>query len=499
PHKTVLYAACFFKRLSPVDFEQIVRLLLGDRTTMVEKERQIVTESGEIKIIKEKEIKRLKEMWTENPDRILRECRLKTFRTESQTEYIEYSSPYLGNEIKKYIAEEFPIYLRRQFEPIQKKGLLFETGVSPGITDNVIRLSVEMALVNPVYYGENWLKEFIMQLKHHFDEEFSLPAENELEAVLKVIESIANDAIKAQFYARLSTLIREMLNHPNLREMIERFLKNLIGMKHHDIVLDIVWQLGKRLRFAPHFDLMYWLKRLLDEGEGKVREKAYRHLLTLAVQSKFQVYELLDTLKNWLPRPEDQYKHYSGSLAKKYALIFIFDYCGNTALKLPPGHYGAWPSRYPLFHPMQKLLQKDNNTAAQKIRELLAWLLHPGIQLVFDNDFSKKNFSAIHSMASLFEIWALVLLGKDQNKTHRQAETLLDILIEQLTLLLDQLPGKTGRAHKRALLKLWGAQRGIYRQKINKLPLNQKDKRKELSCRYKIVTKLIAKLKRGKK
>jgi hypothetical protein len=479
PQKTVLYTATFFNELTPIDFKKVVILLLKDERKMVEKEVQIVGENNVVQTIKKEEEIILTDEWNKNADRILKECGLKVIRANDLSQYIDFSYPYLRNQVKKHIMEEHPMFLRQKFAAVQESGILFSPDVSAKIIENVIRLSAEMALINPAHYGAEWLINFIFQLRIHFnipDE----PGEDNLEELFRLLLAIQNESLKKQIYSRLASLIREMLNHSQLRGMINNFLNKLIEVRHHEEALEIVWEVGKRLRFAPNFDLLYWLKRLMEQGAEEIKGKAYLYLLELARQSKFQVYELLDSLKTWLPREDDDFKSYSKP--QKFALIFVLEYCLSTALKFDTDIWGGWPSKYPLFYP----LKKSKTLTGKRLKDLISWLLHPGLQRVLSQWLPEGiEIKVTTALADLFETWAVILLGTDSQTPHPEA-------IEGFNTLVCHLFAASGKFQRKEILRWWGLKRSVYRSGIHGLPFKEKEKREELRNKYKIASKLIS-------
>jgi hypothetical protein len=237
---------------------------------------------------------------------------------------------------------------------------------------------------------------------------------------------------------------------------------------------------GKRLRFAPNFDLLYWLKRLMEQGAEEIKGKAYLYLLELARQSKFQVYELLDSLKTWLPREDDDFKSYSKP--QKFALIFVLEYCLSTALKFDTDIWGGWPSKYPLFYP----LKKSKTLTGKRLKDLISWLLHPGLQRVLSQWLPEGiEIKVTTALADLFETWAVILLGTDSQTPHPEA-------IEGFNTLVCHLFAASGKFQRKEILRWWGLKRSVYRSGIHGLPFKEKEKREELRNKYKIASKLIS-------
>lgn len=141
---TVLYTATFFPQLSPHEFETVVSFLLEDQPPiLVTDYSQVLTNTNEIKTIETKLQKSLIEIWKDSlnqPDNnFLNKCYLTTVRLEDGSQVIDFSLPYLRQELKDYLEKQ-PIYVGNQFKRVQL--LLFSPSVK--IASSVIELTVQM-------------------------------------------------------------------------------------------------------------------------------------------------------------------------------------------------------------------------------------------------------------------------------------------------------------------------------------------------------------------
>ncbi|MCU0289230.1 MAG: hypothetical protein MUF15_22895, partial [Acidobacteria bacterium] len=184
PHKTVLYTGVFFSKLTPIDFDRMVRLLLKNKTIEIEKSTQVITDDEKVKTVKTTEKKQVEELWDKEADKILKECSLQVVYADNNAQQMDFSYPYLRNDLKNLIEKEHPMYLKKQFEPIQYSGILFASNISTGITENIIRLAIHMISLNPDYYGGEWLKEFIYQVKEQYNFQYE-PKDNPLEVIIQ--------------------------------------------------------------------------------------------------------------------------------------------------------------------------------------------------------------------------------------------------------------------------------------------------------------------------
>jgi len=473
---TVLYVAAFFPELTPHDFRKIVLLLLKDKKTTVDIESQIIAENGDVKALKTQGEKELVEIWREDHDNILKECHLTARYSENSSKAIDFSLPYLRKQVKKYLEQACPMYLQEQFERIQESGLLFAPDASQKIIEQVATISSEMAVSDPDYYGQNWLTYFIIGLKQQYDL-CSAPAGHEFEQLLQLMEMPEGDTIRKQFLARISDLLREMLNHPHLQDMVRNFFNQLIETRHHDMALEIVLEVAKRLWFAPHFDALYWIKRLLDQGHEAVRSRAYIFLYNHAKQCGPRIYELLEVIKTWLPEPDRDLEKYAPS--NQYALIFIVDYCTDTMLAFDSELYGQWPSQYPLFSALQ-----NPDMAKIRMKILSSWLFHPGIKSVLNENFIINKEIIINTlMADLIEGWFAILHGLQKDNVHPEAREISDILLQQVISV-------TNRAQRQGIMNRWRLKRCAYIKKVTELDNKQRAQKGQLMGKREIIMKL---------
>jgi hypothetical protein len=497
PDKTVLYVGTFFPGLTPLDFDRVVHELLEDKAIEVEKEKSVIGKNGEVEKITEKEEIKLLEVWEKEADSILARCHLKAVPASDGSQYMDFAYPYLKNDLKKYIEESHPIYLRRQFTQIQSSDqLFFSLDVSDSITENIIRLAANMAILNPVYYGAEWLKKFIYQVKAQYNIQYE-PTDNRFFAIWQFLENSENEVIQKHFYTQVSRLIREMLNHRQLKEVVKNFLNDLFANKGHDAVLHIALNVGKPLLFVPRFDfdLFYWLKRLLDQGPDEIKYETYESLIQIAMERSLHIYDIMDVIRTWLP--DKKKKPDSISHSSKYALLFIVNYCSETLdqaqKKYKEKLYGQGLSTYPLFIP----LKKDNSSREERLKNIVNWLLHPLVQdlvkdLVEDvlrekDDGELFDFEINAYIADLLEEWALVLLGQEYKKEHSREKEIIDLLLRQVAL-------NTDKARQREIINGLVKSRIHYRDVIDEYEW-EKTEKELLITRYQLTRMLSGQLK----
>jgi hypothetical protein len=232
--------------------------------------------------------------------------------------------------------------------------------------------------------------------------------------------------LHALFLDRISLLIRELLNRESLRPVVRDFFELLMASRQGDIVLD----LASRLRFAPNFDPLVWMRRLLDQGSAAVRGRTAEQLVTLARRSGPRIYELLASIRTWLPEAGREAVRFS--VSNRVALEFPFAYCIAVARSLPEDVAGRWPSQHPLFYALPEL---ETPEAQKEIAALVEWVLDPRGAALETADPANPLFTAeavrVGFIADLIEHWAWILIGPGDGTPEGRA--LLNALLGEVT------------------------------------------------------------------
>lgn len=424
--KVVLYVAAYFSELSPSDFFRIVSLLLGEKTATFTTSTQLKTKKGKIKQIEQQEEKRLMEIWQNNPDKILKECCLKTSQLNSSVRIITFASPYLRKEIISLFEQESSIFLVNQFNNLMRLGLLFHP--SEKVTNNVIDLAVEMALSYPEQYGKDWLTQMIVAITHQLHME--VDPNVSLEELFKQIwEKIELENLKRFVYIRITKLLRKLLAHNQLQSTAIGFLNQLFEWQHHQMLFDIV----KHLRFVESFNMYSWLKRLIDESRKEVQDSVFKYLLQQADScDHHSLFLLLQTINSWLPEKEKE--NYSPS--NRLALRFLIEYSAYTIRLLEFDLYGQYPSQYSLF------TEFEESSAKERFKFLFDWLFHEGMPTVL----KEEEHDLIDA---LLTEWYLIINGFAKEPKDKKIADILNIFVEVLG------SAATKAKTQKALLSYW--------------------------------------------
>jgi hypothetical protein len=452
-HRAASFVATYLPDLGQRDFDRLVLLLLGDETSTVERTRQVVGSDGGLTTLCEQIEELWSDRWLRDADRIFRDCHLRTVISGDGSWVVDFSEPYLRRELRGHLERQFPWYIRRQCQALQDSGVLFALDFSQTCVEGLVQLFVDRAVVDPVSFGSVWLLDLVRSLQIQLPGE--PPSSSPEETLAWLFEKIAIEAhLRAHFHGRLALLIREMLDREPLRPMVREFFEFLIAAKQHDALLNVVLDLARRLRFAPHFDPLIWMRRLLDQGSEVVRERTAKRLVTLARESGPRIYEFLAVIQSWLPEVGRTPERFS--VSNRLALEFPFAYCLAVARLLPPERFGVWPSRHPLFY----ALPSDPVEAREEVAKIVGWLLDPrgaALERAHKTETMRTpEVVWIGHVADLVEHWAWVLEGGSE---HGPAEgrALFRIVVEEIDR-------RIGAREHTWLQRSWQRRQGDYLQ-----------------------------------
>jgi hypothetical protein len=407
-HRAAAFIATYLPGMGQQDFEKVLLLLLGDSAARVERTRQVAGANGETRTVREEVEERWSDRWFQGADRIFDDCHLRTAEAADGSWAVDFSEPYLRRELRVYLERHFPWYVRQRCKTLQESGVLFDPDLAPPAIEGLVRLFVERGAANPAGFGGNWLLDMVGGLRARLHG--SPPADSPAEVLAWLLERVAIETHRrALFQGRLALLIREMLDSDALRPAVHDFFEFLLAARQHDALLEVILGLSRRLRFAPHFDPLLWMRRLLDEGSDAVRGRTADALVSMAVASGLRIYEFLEVVRHWLPAPGRPQERFSA--ANRLALDLPFLYCLRVARSLPPERFGAWPSRHPLFN----ALPGDPAAAREEIARLVAWVFDARGAALEEPDTAATMRTAevvrIGRAAELVEHWAWVLEG----------------------------------------------------------------------------------------
>lgn len=498
-HNTVLYTAAFFPGLSPNEFNRVVSTLLGTQTITI---NETVNQRGEDGVVRQVEVQKDKlliQVWRESPDKVLKECKLISSKDTNRA--IVFADAGQRDYLKRNLEEEHSLYLQNKFSSLQESGLLFDS--SERIANNIIHIIVDMAASYPDYYGRDWVFEIIAKVKAYFE---SAQTGSD-EPILQLLSKSGGLRTEAQVYKRISDLLREMLDDPQVKPIIKRLVEQLMSERFFGAVLNIV----KNFRFVPAFDEFRWMRQLLDQGNELIRLQTYMYLYSEIKRMDKQVYQILDELAKWLPAVDIEPQRYSYSNC--FALRLMIEYCLDKTSNFDAKNYGCWPSSYPL------LFVEDAELAKRKFSLLSSWVFHPGMKYVMDSEDFVEDLERL--LPALISEWTFILLGQPQesNGLHdpTDADREYDFKHENegaivagpkeesgngitaeaaFNILLEQIIEKTEAFHQKGLqremLLYWEEMKDFLATVIGVFGYTNRNQRKEFIWKRNLLRKLLS-------
>lgn len=495
---TILYVATLFPYLSPNEFKDVVSKFLEGLTREKIKQQKVI-EEDKTRIIETSQEESLVKIWEESfsrPDQYLEKCYIIVRRQEKSSLVIDFSSPYLRDELKIYLEEKQFVYVAERLKKVPL--LLFHN--SENVADRAINLLAEAAVDYPDDYDVEWLL-----------------------GITEAVENINNERL----FNRLSKLIFQIQSRVDLdksEQMINKFFDRLLLAERSyafGIVLYLIFRhlcshwLPNRIELSKQ--LVDWLKKVLDESEqlednNKEENKVnvYRVLEILLWQEKTSsyIYDLLDILKGWLPEKGIGGEDYSSS--NQVALFLLARYCEETLLELESDDYGQCPSTYPLF---TSLSDDSDFVCRGKLSILVSWLFHSDT----DNNSGRNRernlafryvltIEPIDWIGLLISEWYAILCGQrndsknhsarsasSKNKPKLTASEVANNLIRQIILVSEP-------SEQRKLKEYWVKLVNVYLDKAEEAANSGDEQfKKELLFRRKLVRELIQCFQRIKK
>jgi hypothetical protein len=419
-HQAVFFVGAFFTGLAPADFSLLVTLLLGDAA---EATPLPPPASSEVAPTAVHRLRPLAEVWIEGADRIKDACGLAVLPDRAGCRVVEFEEPGARERLRDRLEHKYPFYLQRMLATVREHQLLFAD--SEALAAGVIAFIADMVESYPETYDEDWL------------------------AALVVSGRAALPQAPRRVGLRCAEVLRELWARPSTRALIDGVLERLLRVRRFDEVLELV----RRLRFAPGFDHLPWLRQLIDRGNEVTRSAAYRFLYRDLTAPGSRVYPTLHALAEWLPAEDRDVGTYSPS--NRRALQLMLEYAADTAARFDPQAYGEWPVRYPL------LASEGGADRARDLPLLVRWLLHPGIPGGALEGVSLAGVPRL--IAALVAEWTFILFGPHRAPAADQHVGPADGAEQAFTRLLSELATRTatpaGRAIRGEMLEYWDEMR----------------------------------------
>lgn len=442
----VLYTATFYPNLSPHEFSRVLTALLGKQTRLVPEVVQQKTKDGTFVPVELKRERQIADIWREQSNAVLRECRLITVRETKRG--ITFSDLGRRDLLRRHFEEEYGLYVHDQFCAAYEHDLLFDP--SEQIARDVIAVTLDMVRNYPDQFGVEWMHA--------------------------IVTAASAGEPEPRVYQRIADLLRPMLEEPALEQNVDGLLKRLMASAQHDVAFELL----KKLRFAPRFDAFYWLRQAVDQGPEDVRLRAYLYLYS-ELKQPARFYPLLHTLEAWLPPADRDPRTYAPS--QRAALRLILESCLESTMAFDERLYGAWPSRFPI-------VAVDAANASANLGLLVRCLLHPGLPAAFGEEFSTRHLHRL--IPALVSEWVFILLAPAATKPDGPSAfgpaAVQQVLVTQL---VEASSDANGRDLQQAILGYWEEMKNFLAVAPAAMGPEGRARRTELAWKRELVRKLI--------
>lgn len=189
----VLFVASFFSELTPSSFRAIVSLLLSDK-----------------KILKKKKEILLKDIWENDPDEIIDDCRLETYKRNNQY-YVDFASSAESEKCEEILFNKAINFVDQQARYLIEGQKLFTTASSLKDHNSVFPIIARLANSFKNYYGGELLKKWLFLIEVQQDEcdEYKATMED-LKSYKNKIKRLMNTLKKFQFTNKSLETLRDI-------------------------------------------------------------------------------------------------------------------------------------------------------------------------------------------------------------------------------------------------------------------------------------------------
>jgi hypothetical protein len=405
-HMLVSYVATFYPSLAPNEFRRVVESLLGDRTQLISATVEQKESDGTIKVVQVQREKRLLDLWREDSDAIVQQCRLGYTREANRV--VAFVDTGSRDRFRREFEENYGLYIQSQFFTAYESGLLFDD--SERIAANLRALTIEMVSSYPDQFGAQWLFGIIASASR----------------------PLGNSALQveaAHVYQRITELLLDLSGH-DLESMVKGVIEQLIASSMHATAFEILQHLRRR----GSFDALSYIRQIVDRGKLADRE-AIAAYLSRELRRPGNPYGMLRALESWLPPIDRDPEKYSQ--ANTLVLRLLLEYCVELTSNYELQQYGQWPTEFPLFN----LLSEAK--AREELALLARWLLHPGLRSVLEEPAPADH--ATRLVSALLCEWAFILIGVPNRSRTDHTDTTNASSAQQLSaesvfeILLDEV------------------------------------------------------------
>ena len=308
--KSAAFVAAFFKRLSLKEFDYLMEILLSNQAEKIQKVTKVASNQAKVEEVQVPALER----WHNERDAICENLGISVYN-QSFDQTIGFTHETLSARLREQFYSQ-PKLLVALYRRLDHSRLLFTAELSPRLQRRMLLLAADMARVQPGEFGEEWLKNIVLDFLQEvaFNASFSVDSED----IFEILRAGAvSNSVRLRFFQRLGALCRGLYRNAASHQSVEKFLIYLV----EEGEFETVHSLCNQLRGTHDFEYYPWIRRLLrTDVPVQVAASVLRHLAELASVSAEECRGILTHMWQWLLSADDGPKATNG---QKYLTPFI--------------------------------------------------------------------------------------------------------------------------------------------------------------------------------
>mgnify|MGYP000050040960 CR=1 FL=1 len=441
PYKTIIFTATFFPDINTTDFRNLINYLLGEKEEVFTYEEDVLDQENNIQKIQVRSKKRLRDVWLKEGDKILDECKIVTQKLDNGRVCYAFTTLNIDSQIDEYFETRLSLFLIKQYEKLIKSDVLFTSGASELLINNLLQLVSKVAIYDPERYALQLLKN--LHIKLFFDEDWEIkldknkdffnPNASNFKKILKNREREVQTDI-------FLGLITELLKNIHLiRKQVFLFFKYLLSISHYQkSQYDLALLLIEKFSEENLIDSVTWIKTTLQYKSDLDTCKSLIRFLNKDIRNWGEDTPLkLKQIHGWLPNKTLKQYNY----VQIYAALSILNIGNPIVNRFPVRLYGEYPYKFPLLYPL-----KHDVDTTDYFCFLIKWLFNSHTLNILTNtngknvsseSYKNEGSKLLTNQTFILESWVLIINGIDDDDKSSIKETFTNALVRAIKLTID--------------------------------------------------------------
>lgn len=407
--RTILFIVSFFPDLTTNDFNDLVSKWLKNEPEITIEDSAKNNSENTI-LIKTP----LSEIWKSKSRFFTERCFLLQSKDDQGKRVINFYNEMYAKLIKKQLENHYWAFVDEKVSEILQMRLIFHP------SDNIASQSAAILAEYLPGNEENFIDWLLWVFNVLNDEEARAENIRQILGIRDLDGNVEETGKKYFYYQRLAKLFRAILRDSSLKTTVSNIMQRLIEDGCFQSALILV----KRLQYEPNFDESYWLRQLLERGDGNTKREIKKYLFNSLINTDTN--DAFNKLKEWLPQENSPSANYSQM--NKAALELLIRYYSYQINAFDEKLYGLEPTQFPLF------IFESKSFANEQLDLLVKYLLHP-----LNLRLKLEGMPYIYYAAFLLERWSRILCKNNLSigTTTNNSETIsnkeiLNILLKKV-------------------------------------------------------------------